>query len=274
MTLTQRIVVSATLLALMAGMLVYFDASHRAAAPAVARAAAPAVAPTPKVTLDSVRFKSSFLRNRDAVAAERARLRAEARARREAERARREAKRRARERAQRRTEAREARRLAQLQRPSGGLVVGDSVSLGAKSCLTPLGYRLDSEVGRQFTVGLQRIRIQASQGLPDTVVVHLGTNGPFGSDGFREVMGILGTERRVVWVTIALPDRSPYGFRDGLNEMIRGQAAEYPNVRVADFGEQALGHPEWFYGDGVHINSAGCRGFAGIVDGAVTDPVG
>lgn len=274
MTPSQRIVVSAALLALLAGMLVYFDSAHRAAAPAVARAAAPAVVPPPEVTLDSIRFKSSFLRNREAVAAERARLRAEARARREAERARREAERRARERAQRRAQVREARRLAHLQRPSGGLIVGDSVSLGAKSCLTPLDYRLDSEVGRQFTVGLQRIRIQASQGLPDTVVVHLGTNGPFGADGFREVMGILGGQRRVVWVTIALPDRSPYGFRDGLNQMIRGLAAEYPNVRVADFGDQARTHPEWFYDDGVHINSAGCQGYAQIIDGAVTEPVG
>ena len=161
---------------------------------------------------------------------------------------------------------------AATRRPSGGLVIGDSVSLGAESCLAPLGYHVDSEVGRQFSVGLDHLRVNAADGLPDTVVLHLGTNGPFSSDGFREAMALTGTQRRVVWVTIALPGRSQYAFVDSLNAMIRSEAAQYDNVRVADWATAAAQHPDWLAGDGIHIGGAGCTGFTQVVDAAVTRP--
>jgi len=155
-------------------------------------------------------------------------------------------------------------------RRSGGLLVGDSVSLGAKPCLTPKGYRVDSEVGRQFSVGWQRLRDHAADGLPQSVVVHLGTNGPFSASQFQEVMNLLGSQRRVVWVTIHLPNKSQYSFRDSLNAMIRDQAAAFPNVRLADLARQGAQNPQWFYDDGIHITSAGCAGFTALVDDAVT----
>lgn len=157
-------------------------------------------------------------------------------------------------------------------RPSGGLLIGDSVSLGAESCLAPLGYSVDSEVGRQFDVGLQSLRSHAGNGLPNTVVVHLGTNGPFAESGFDEVMTVTGTDRRVVWVTIALPAEDKYSFADSLNRMIRSKAQNYDNVRIADFAAQAAEHPEWMAPDGVHIGGSGCAGFAEVVDAAVTAP--
>ncbi|MFN8126774.1 MAG: hypothetical protein U0R64_09745 [Candidatus Nanopelagicales bacterium] len=157
-------------------------------------------------------------------------------------------------------------------RPSGGLLIGDSVSLGAESCLQPLGYEVDSEVGRQFTVGLQHLRAHTATGLPGTVVLHLGTNGPFSSSGFDEAMSLVGGQRRVVWVTIQLPPRSQYSFAPSLNDMIRSKAREYDNVRVADFAAAAADHPEWLAPDGIHIAGPGCAGFAGVVDRAVTAP--
>lgn len=157
-------------------------------------------------------------------------------------------------------------------RPSGGLLIGDSVSLGAESCLTPLGYDVDSEVGRQFDVGLQTLEAHSGSGLPDTVVVHLGTNGPFAESGFDDVMAVTGTDRRVVWVTIALPAEGKYAFVDSLNAMIRSKAEAYDNVRVADFAAAVADHPEWMAPDGVHIGGSGCSGFAQVVDRAVTAP--
>lgn len=166
---------------------------------------------------------------------------------------------------------RQARRREAQQRESGGLLVGDSVSLGAQSCLEPLGYELDSEVGRQFTTGLSRLRAHAGDGLPDTVVVHLGTNGPFSADGFDEVMAVTGSQRRVVWVTIALPDVARYGFADDQNALIREMAARYSNVRVADWATAADEHPDWT-ADGIHLTSSGCDGFTSVVDAAVRAP--
>lgn len=157
-------------------------------------------------------------------------------------------------------------------RPSGGLVIGDSVSLGAESCLAARGYRVDSEVGRQFSTGLDLLRVHAADGLPRTLVIHLGTNGPFDSSGFSSVMQLADGVERVVWVTISLPPASRYSFVDSLNDMIRSQASSYDNVRVADFAAAAARHPEWLAGDGIHIAGAGCDGFTEVVDDAVTRP--
>ncbi len=157
-------------------------------------------------------------------------------------------------------------------RPSGGLLIGDSVSLGAESCLAQSGYRVDSEVGRQFTTGLDHLRVAAADGLPQTVVLHLGTNGPFSSEGFHEAMSLVGSQRRVVWVTIALPARSQYGFVSELNDMIRSTAAQYDNARIADFARAAAANPSWLAADGIHIAGPGCDGFTRTVNAAVTQP--
>ena len=225
-----------------------------------------------ETTLDNVRYKAMYWRHQEVLAKAEAERRAQLRAERKArERARKRAAER-KERREARQAQKEARRLARLVRPAGGLIVGDSVSLGAEQCLAPMGYWLDSEVGRQFPAGLQRLRAQAAQGLPKTVVIHLGTNGPFTSSGFQEAMSLVSNRDRVVWVTIALPEQPRYQFRDAINDLIRQQSAGYENVRVADFAAAAAQHPEWFYQDGVHINSAGCAGFASVVNEAVTAP--
>jgi len=225
-----------------------------------------------EITLDNVRYKSMFLRHQEALAEAEAERRAQLRAERKARQLARQRAEKRKERREARRARKEARRLARLARPSGGLIVGDSVSLGAEQCLTPMGYWLDSEVGRQFPAGLQRLRAQAAQGLPETVVIHLGTNGPFTTAGFQEAMSLVSDRDRVVWVTIALPEQPQYQFRDAMNDLIRQQAARYENVRVADFAAAAAKHPEWFYQDGVHINSAGCAGLAAVVNQAVTAP--
>jgi hypothetical protein len=85
-------------------------------------------------------------------------------------------------------------------------------------------------------------------------------------------MSLVGPERRVVWVTIALPARSQYGFVDGLNDMIRNAAAQYDNARIADFARAAAANPSWLAPDGVHIAGPGCDGFTRTVNAAVTQP--
>ncbi len=221
---------------------------------------------TASPTLDNVRYKSMFLRHFERLAILEAQRIAELKAAREARRL-------ARERAARQKARKQAQKQARSIRDVGGLIVGDSVSLGAESCLTSAGYRLDSSVGRQFDEGLQRLRVQQANGFPETVVIHLGTNGPFSEDGFRSAMSTVQSQERVVWVTIALPDKPQYQFRDSMNQRIREWASNYDNVRVADFGAAADKHPEWFHSDGVHINAAGCQGFTDVVNEAVSDPI-
>ncbi len=161
---------------------------------------------------------------------------------------------------------REEEREQQL-RQGGGIVFGDSVSLGAESCLNSRGYSVVAEVGRTFEEGFSAMR--ATSDIPHNVVVHLGTNGPFSESRFHDVMDFLGPDRHVTWVTIALPPKSQYAFRDSQNDLIVAAAAQYENTSVAEWADAGTEQPGWFYGDQVHINGAGCEGFAQIIDEAV-----
>ncbi len=195
---------------------------------------------------------------------ERERLAAEARAARKraaAERAAKEAE------AARKAEEKAARRAAK-EREAGGLVVGDSVALGAQPCLTEYGFEVDAVQSRSFKAGFAALQGISRSSLPETVVIHLGTNGPFNASQFDDVMEYVGSQRHVVWVTIALPDRDLYSFESSLNDMIKEQAKDYPNVAIADWNQASDGQPAWFAKDLIHINSAGCQAFADVVNKA------
>lgn len=150
----------------------------------------------------------------------------------------------------------------------GGLVIGDSVALGAESCLVRLGFDVDAVQSRSFDAGFAALSRRPRASLPGTVVIHLGTNGPFSTSDFHAVMSHIGGDRHVTWVTIALPDRDPYGFESSLNAMIKNLVSSYDNTSVADWNRASQGMEHWFYADQIHINSQGCEGFGKVVNSA------
>ena len=160
-----------------------------------------------------------------------------------------------------------AKKLAE-ERPRGGLVIGDSVALGAQSCLAARGYSADAVQSRTFSEGFAALRATARADLPANLVIHLGTNGPFGSDDFHAVMSYIGDGHYVTWVTISLPDKGAYGFESSLNNMIKSVAGQYRNTSIADWNAASAGNDHWFYGDLIHINGSGCEGFAETVASA------
>lgn len=147
-----------------------------------------------------------------------------------------------------------------------GFALGDSVMLGAKPCLQPLRWVVDTKGSRQADAGAEVLLAKRSR-LPRVVVVHLGTNGGIVREQFDRIMAILGPRRTVVWVTIQLPETSRYTKEDSSNRVIRLGVKRYRNARLADWN--ALSYPHrrtWMWGDGIHLTPTGCRNFARIVD--------
>ncbi len=147
------------------------------------------------------------------------------------------------------------------------IAIGDSVMLGAADRLreTFPGAFVDAAVSRAPINGVARIEeIAASGGLAnvDVVVIHLGTNGKWGSNDFDRMMETLGD----VPIVIAVNSRVPVPWETSVNEYVRAKAEQYRNVRLLDWhrignSKQAI-EEDWFADDGYHLNASGRRAYA------------
>jgi hypothetical protein len=142
------------------------------------------------------------------------------------------------------------------------LAVGDSVMLGAASALRDQfpGIEIDAIVGRQFDEGLAIIRAMGrADELPGTVIIHLGTNGPIGSDRCDALMEVL-AGRRVVLVN----NHVPRGWEAGNNALLES-CAERHEAALVDWHTDATGLAP----DGYHMGAAGAGPYAALIAGAL-----
>jgi len=148
-----------------------------------------------------------------------------------------------------------------------GYAIGDSVMLGAKGQLKRRGFVVNAAVSRQAYSAPAMVR-KRSASLPRNVVVHLGTNGTFPLDTCKRLVANAGPSRRVFLLTVAVR-RS---WERSNNAVIRRCAEAFPagRVTVVDWKSLASRHPSWFYSDGVHLKSAGARGYARLIDRTVS----
>lgn len=145
--------------------------------------------------------------------------------------------------------------------------LGDSVMLGAKQNLKGRGFDIvDAKESRQAYDGPSLIRSRGSS-LPTNVVVHLGTNGTYPLDVCKSIVKVAGPERRVFLVTVHVP-RS---WKKGNNQVIKDCDAAFAadRVHVIDWDGQATQHPEWLWGDNIHLRPAGAKAFARLLDSSV-----
>jgi hypothetical protein len=161
------------------------------------------------------------------------------------------------------------------------VVVGDSLTwesgAGLEAGLRASGWRpviLDSFPGRQVTdampdpySGLTATkRILIENDLRDPLwIVALGTND-IGVDGRsveanrsanEALLGVLGSEARVVWVEVWRPDL-PSASLD-YNVMLQELSRDWQNLRIAPWAGEAWGHPEWFESDLIHNSPVGMQ---------------
>lgn len=154
--------------------------------------------------------------------------------------------------------------------PEQVLAIGDSVMLGARSCLQDRGYRVDAKGSRQPWAVAAELRRAGN--LPRQVVVHTGTNGGASRKDIRRIVQAIGPLHQIVFLTVQLPnDTTRYTFEDRTNKAIRAVAAKYPYVHVADWNDASDRHPGWTWGDGIHLTPKGCKGFTRVVTKALRD---
>ena len=147
------------------------------------------------------------------------------------------------------------------------LAIGDSVMLGAANILTERGITVDALKSRPFRQALEISNYVKSIGrLGEFVIIHLGTNGPVDQATLDEIMVPLKDVDIVLMVTAHVPTRK---LQDSNNELIRAMPNAYGNVRVLDWFKVAEAHPEYLYGDKVHLNNQGQRTYADLIMQAI-----
>lgn len=148
--------------------------------------------------------------------------------------------------------------------------VGDSVMLGAAPALEealPDDGVVDAKESRQVVAAKEIIENLDKEGrLGSTVVIALGTNGPFNSDKGQELIDYLGSDRKVFWVNV-------YGanlqWEDQSNDAINTVVENNDNVTLIDWNKAAQGNSEWFYQDGIHLKPTGQEAYAKVIVDAI-----
>ncbi|MDG1410648.1 MAG: acyltransferase family protein [Acidimicrobiales bacterium] len=103
------------------------------------------------------------------------------------------------------------------------------------------------------------------------VILHFGTNAglkdEWSVEALREVLDILGPDRRVVLLTVV----GISYWIPATNDMLREVSAEYPNTIVADWHAVIEESPELLHNDQTHPNSAGIIIYAELVASALEE---
>lgn len=144
-------------------------------------------------------------------------------------------------------------------------VIGDSVFLGAAPAFQKK-YKnavIDAKISRQVRHGVDVAKKLKKKGkLGDTVIISLGTNGNFNSATGQELIDYLGKDRTIYWIN-AYGKKLP--VQREVNRTIEKLAEENDNVYLISWAKEGKKHPNWFYQDGIHLNSTGQDGFARFV---------
>ena len=145
------------------------------------------------------------------------------------------------------------------------LAVGDSVMLGAAQQLSELGFTVDAAESRAWVNGLDAVETLAQQNrLPETMLIHLGTNGPIGSNDMDRMMTAVSTVPNVILVTNDV-DRD---YTADNNSLIVGAGGSNDNVEVLYWDGLTSNCPgDCFEADGFHLKPDGRTYYAQLIEG-------
>jgi hypothetical protein len=147
------------------------------------------------------------------------------------------------------------------------LAIGDSVMLGAARILTDRGITVDALKSRPFRQALEIANyVKSINRLGEFVIIHLGTNNFVDQQTLDEIMVPLKDVDLVLFVTAHVPTRK---WQDPNNALVRALPNVYGNVRVLDWYQVAVEHPEYLYGDKVHLNNEGQKVYADLIMQAI-----
>jgi peptidoglycan/LPS O-acetylase OafA/YrhL len=147
------------------------------------------------------------------------------------------------------------------------IAIGDSVMLGAANVLTERGITVDALKSRPFRQALEICNyLKSVNRLGEIVVIHLGTNNYVDQKTLDEIMVPLSEVNTVVFVTNYVPTRK---WQVNNNKLIRAMPEIYGNVKILDWYTIAKAHPEYLYGDEIHLNPTGQAVYADLIMQAI-----
>lgn len=142
--------------------------------------------------------------------------------------------------------------------------IGDSVMAGSSNNLKQIFPQMivDAAVSLQLVNSFDLVASYKNQGaLNDTVLIALGTNGPFTSDDMARMMQIIGPKRHVFWINTYVPRQ----WQGDVNQLLTESATKYKNLTVIDWYKYASGHSDWFYDDQTHPNPDGSKYYTAFI---------
>ncbi|MFD1431386.1 acyltransferase family protein [Lacticaseibacillus yichunensis] len=159
----------------------------------------------------------------------------------------------------------------QLQRAQtiGITGIGDSVMLDGKPILQRIFPKafIDATVSRQMVDSIGTVKHYAATGaLANIVLIGLGTNGPFSTAQFDDMVQAIGKDHQVFWINVHVPTRT---WQNDVNSTLASEAKKYPNLTVIDWYDYAKSHRDWFYDDLVHMNPTGNPYYASLIAKAI-----
>lgn len=150
------------------------------------------------------------------------------------------------------------------------LVIGDSVTLGAKDALesTISSVYVDAVENRGMWSARSILASYAASGrLPDIIVISLITNDFNITDGLLQgIMDVAGPGHTFVFVTGYAGPQQP---REIHNATLKNFVNQRSNAYLADWWE--LSHNNWslMYADHIHLNPEGRRAYANLINNVI-----
>ncbi len=142
--------------------------------------------------------------------------------------------------------------------------IGDSVMKGAQNALQQKipGIHVDATISRQFGTAIDIIRALKDSGqLSPVVIIHLGTNGRIVKEQMEALKILLADRQRVIFLNVKVP-RS---WEAGDNDVIQQWVPQFGNAVLVNWNGEGSLHPEYFYGDHIHLNPDGQIRYADLV---------
>ncbi|SHI22623.1 Peptidoglycan/LPS O-acetylase OafA/YrhL, contains acyltransferase and SGNH-hydrolase domains [Sporobacter termitidis DSM 10068] len=147
-------------------------------------------------------------------------------------------------------------------------LIGDSIGIDVAPYLKKYYPNMiaEAKVGRQFYEAKKVITelIQNDQ-LAPTVIIELGSNGTVKESSLRDIIDLIGSDRKIVFVNTQVPK----SWCTAVNSTLSKVSEEYANTVVADWYGASVNKSEYFYKDDVHPNKAGSLVLAKVISDAI-----
>ena len=150
------------------------------------------------------------------------------------------------------------------------LVIGDSVTLGAKQAI-------EATIAKSFVDAKENRGIEAATGIlsgyaatgkiPGIVVISLATNQRTITDAIlNDIVNVAGSNHKFILVTAYAGPLQP---RDVQNAALKAYADQHNNVYIADWW--SVSHDDWslMYADHIHLNPAGRTVYANLLSNTI-----